>query len=238
VNTAYRDLALGRISSTIAAAQAVATVKHQGLKGQLREIFVRDLLRPLLPLYIGIGTGEIITADNNHSPQQDVVVYDTRLLPPFLADPSVGLFPVESVLYAIEVKSELNTSELKKVHENATVLKSFNYRPGRHDEALNPIHHKLLRLVAAVFAFSTDLTGNNASEAERYKRLHGDEEPPIQQLCIAGKGAWGWRAQEWHEIPSAHQFQEVLIWLTVLRHDVQRISETRGLPHMGYYWWA
>jgi len=114
MNTAYRDLALVRINAAVAAAQAAAKMSHQGLKGQLREIFVRELLRPLLPVYIGLGTGQIITARNKYSPQQDVVVYDTRLLPPFLADPSIGLFPIESVLYSIEVKSKLNATELRK----------------------------------------------------------------------------------------------------------------------------
>jgi hypothetical protein len=99
MNTACRDLILVRITAAVAAAQAAARVTHQGLKGQLREIFVRELLRPLLPVYIGLGSGQIITADNRHSPQQDVVVYDTRLLPPFLADPTIGLFPSNQYSY-------------------------------------------------------------------------------------------------------------------------------------------
>ena len=119
MNRAYHDQTLVRIKSGIAAAEAARRVTHQGLKGQLREIFIRQLLRPLLPVYIGLGTGQIISSHDKYSPQQDVVVYDTRLLPPFLADPSVGLFPIESVLYAIEVKSELNSAELRKAHQNA-----------------------------------------------------------------------------------------------------------------------
>lgn len=58
MNTAYRDLALGRISATVAAAQAAARVKHQGLKGQLREIFVRELLPRVSGLCRRVELGE------------------------------------------------------------------------------------------------------------------------------------------------------------------------------------
>jgi hypothetical protein len=155
-----------------------------------------------------------------------------------VADPTIGLFPIESVLYAIEVKSELNASELNTAHRNAAALKSLTYTAGQYDDAGAPIHHNLLRLVTAVFAFSTDLTGAKVSEVERYKRFHGNGEPPIQQLCVVGRGVWSWYMQEWHEILPASPFQEVLMWLSFLMSNVDRISKTRGFPHMGQYWFV
>src|SRR3989304_5727458 len=98
MNITYRDLVLARIKGVIEHAKATTTVQHQGLKGTLREILIRDLFRPLLPTDIGVGTGEIISAGGKKSRQQDVVIFDRRILPPILFEDFTGIFPVESVL--------------------------------------------------------------------------------------------------------------------------------------------
>ena len=120
MNNIYRDLILARIHAGIAAAEAVQNMKHKGLKGQLREIVIRDILRPLLPSDIGVGTGEIISYDNKQSREQDIVIFDKRILPPILAEQVHGIFPIESVLYTIEVKSILTANEIKKSHRSAS----------------------------------------------------------------------------------------------------------------------
>jgi hypothetical protein len=180
----------------------------------------------------------VLFDDNKYSPQQDVVVYDTRLLPPFLADPSVGLFPVESVLYAIEIKSELNTPELKKAHKNASVLKSLTYQTGHYDEGGNPKEGVTHRLATAVFAFRTNLTGKTTTELERYKKLEPEGEPAIMQLCVVGSGTWYWYRQQWNEVLPVHPYYEVLAWLTGVVVNSQIIADTRGFPRVGRYWLA
>lgn len=104
MNTLYRGLILARARTAIDAARAVTGIGHQGLKGQLREIVVRDLLQPLFPSDVGLGTGEIITAFDQRSSQQDVVVFDRSIVPPILLEGTTGVFPVESVLFAIEIQ--------------------------------------------------------------------------------------------------------------------------------------
>lgn len=61
MNEVYRNLTLVRAQATVAAARAFSGVDHRGLEGHLREIVMRDLLRPLLPLNIGLGSGKIIS---------------------------------------------------------------------------------------------------------------------------------------------------------------------------------
>src|SRR5207253_8409063 len=53
MNEVYRNLTLVRAQATVAAARAFSGVDHRGLEGHLREIVMRDLLRPLLPPNIG-----------------------------------------------------------------------------------------------------------------------------------------------------------------------------------------
>jgi hypothetical protein len=61
MNTVYRDLILSRVEAAVKAAKAVSNITHEGLKGQLREIVIRDLFYPLLPSDVVVGTGEIIS---------------------------------------------------------------------------------------------------------------------------------------------------------------------------------
>jgi len=98
----YKDLVQSRAAAVIGAANALSQLGHSGLKGKMREIVIRDLLRPLLPIDVGLGTGIIITADNRQSSEQDVVLFDRRILPPILLEQSNGVFPIESVLFSIE----------------------------------------------------------------------------------------------------------------------------------------
>jgi len=99
MNVVYRDLILARAQAAIGAAKAATGVGHSGLKGQLREIVIRDLLRPLFPSDIGLGTGEIITADNQRSRQQDIVVFDKSIVPPVLLEGTTGVPSRVGALY-------------------------------------------------------------------------------------------------------------------------------------------
>jgi hypothetical protein len=76
----------------------------------------------LLPADLGVGTGFIVATDGRESTQQDVVLYDRSVLPPALYDQEAGLFPIESVLYTIEVKSVLTREELLGAHDAAKAL--------------------------------------------------------------------------------------------------------------------
>jgi hypothetical protein len=163
--TLYRDLIQTRVIGALAGAKALSGVVHSGLKGRLREIVIRDLLRPLLPVDIGLGTGVVIAADNRQSNEQDIVLFDRRILPPILLEVD-GVFPVESVLFSIEVKSVLNATELRKSHGNAVAIDQFPYLSGTHDIGDNPQPQDCIHLIPAVFAFDSDLDGSGKAEIE------------------------------------------------------------------------
>ena len=86
-------------------------IPHHGERGGLRERRVSDFVRSILPQRYGIGTGHIIDSEGTISKQSDIVIYDALdgiVLP---IDNYYSLFPCESVLASIEVKSTLNASQ-------------------------------------------------------------------------------------------------------------------------------
>src|SRR5512146_1110482 len=114
MNTLFRDVFRARIAAAITEARSVSAVPHQGVKGQIREILIRELFRPLLPADLGVGHGHIVSSvEGRVSRERDVVIYDRRLVPPVLYERSLGLFPLECTLAAIEVKSRLSREELR-----------------------------------------------------------------------------------------------------------------------------
>ena len=235
MNPTYRNLMLTRVHAAMAASQAASTLSHAGTKGQMREIFVRDLLRPLLPVFIGIGTGIIIDSTGRQSAQQDVVVYDTRLLPPLLMDASIGTFPVESVLYSIEVKSRLTADSLRAADAAAGALSDFEYVPALYDNEHNPQESQILNLVPTLFAFDTDLSEQGISEVARYDKIRGDKPPGFRNLCVAGRGCWWWYKNQWHSYVPTYPYEEILVQLAGVANNYGRVSLTRGAPKLGRY---
>jgi hypothetical protein len=236
MNITYRDLMLSRVHATVGAAKAVQSIGHKGLEGQLREIVIRELFRPLFPNDIGVGTGEIITASNRHSKQQDVVIYDKRILPPFLLEQSVGIFPIESVLYTIEVKSVLNADRLRASHESAKELREFDYLPGEYDEQERPIcDMEFARLNSTLLAFDTDLTESGKNEIDRYDEIRGADFPAIVAICVVGRGYWYWKDDQWKTFPCRYPFYEVVLFIAGVLNTYQKILERRGNPRLGHY---
>lgn len=87
----YRNLVIERVRYAVAAARAAQPLEHSGTKGSIREVLMADLFRPLLPADLGIASGIVISAfDDAQSAQQDIIIFDKRIIPPF-SSPKVPL---------------------------------------------------------------------------------------------------------------------------------------------------
>jgi hypothetical protein len=108
--------------------EVTGDVDHRSEKGMLRELVLRKLFLYVLPPHFGVGTGLVVDAWGRQSRQTDLVVFDKRLLPPFLLEESRGIFPIDSVLCTIEVKSRLCRTDIDQAIESASLLHPRNPR--------------------------------------------------------------------------------------------------------------
>src|SRR6476659_5889875 len=69
---AVREHHLASIRTAVEKAKGAKSIPHKGLRGRVREIFVGDLLKPLLPPTFGVGTGLIIDSKGASSAECDV----------------------------------------------------------------------------------------------------------------------------------------------------------------------
>lgn len=90
---------------------------HGSTVGQAREFVVTRILETILPASIHIGSGLVIDSYNERSKQIDIILYDPRF--PMMRVEGGGLYFVEGVLATVEVKSDVNSRDLKGALENS-----------------------------------------------------------------------------------------------------------------------
>lgn len=93
---------------------ATAGIEHNGEKGGFREAFVKSLLNQFLPVQFGVGSGVVVDIHGCQSPQVDIVIYDKRRLPPIFERDGSGVYPIDSVVRVIEVKSIVDSSAMNQ----------------------------------------------------------------------------------------------------------------------------
>lgn len=233
----YQALLRGKISAAISEARAAAIVTHQGVKGTVLEILLNKLFKPLLPADFGVGTGQIIDAfGNSPSNQIDIIIYNKAILPPVLYDENVGIFPIESVLYTIEVKTTLTSKELAKANASArNINETFKYLHGKLDDDGNLMQHSISKPRAVVFALNTNLKVNGMSEAERYKKVYGEDGNYLSAICVAEREYCYEDRECWVSARNTKGYDEILNLLAGITNTYRNVSLSRGYPLLGQY---
>lgn len=108
-------------------------IQHQGEKGDANENSVQLLLAKVLPPSVRVATGEIIDSMGTASAQMDTLVLSNTVHPTLFAQTEEKMFPVESVLLCIEVKTTLTQDEVadisKKVRKHQKLSSSTGSAP-------------------------------------------------------------------------------------------------------------
>jgi len=180
------------IHEIMAAFKNTENFQHAQTKGNEREIQVRNLFIKHLPnCYDAIG-GEIVDVKGSHSPQMDVIVYNTHRNKAFTSGNS-RILPAEAPLVTVEVKSTLNKKEIRQSLASARKLKSLRPlgkpigKPRMHG---SPCDEKF-RYFHCIFAYNTDIAQDNWLEREysRFPSLAPENEfHLIDRIYVVDRG--------------------------------------------------
>ena len=229
----YKGLMRARVLGALEMARAAKAITHSVVKGRITEILVSELFRPLLPADLNVASGQIVDHTGQLSSQQDVILFDASIIPPFSFDPSAAIIPIEAVLYTVEVKAKLTLEELTKAHQSAAMLASFKYLPSYPN---NVPTYDFPKLNSIVFALSSDLVGNWMDEPLRYKRLYGENPPELKCICVAGKGYWTLEPDgAWAQMGGDGLGEEVLTMIGGVMNSYKKIAVERVPQKMGHY---
>lgn len=240
-NALFRNEFISRIKAALARAQAAGLLNHPGLTGRAREVFVKDLLKPILPSYAELGSGKIADSEGHLSSEVDVVIYSAATLPPLLLDVGFGVYPAEACIYAIEVKSVLTADQLRDALEKHRRLKQFQYLPSALNEIYKPTGPPSPPVIPALFAFGSDLALEGKGELARYRELDPDADtsPVIPVFCVAGRGYWWYKANEpaekWINHLPTEDNEEIIDFLGGLANTIPDKVLLKGRPRFGQY---
>lgn len=233
---------LSQIKKSVHDAEVVSRIDHAGLKGAVREIFVKKMMEPVLPPEVKISTGKLVSHSGEMSAQIDVVLYAPSIMPSFLFDSSAGLFPIESALYTVEVKSKIKAGNLRESISNARSTRTLAMLNTEHwytrEGPGNPFRvvTNTAYPVNVLFAFGTDL--KRIDELHRYRQYdeNADSDPAIQVICIVGKGYWYFRKDGgWHHMPASEQLDEAMAFLAGTTNTLPQLLAVKGRPRFGHY---
>jgi hypothetical protein len=151
-------------------------VRHNGEMGRANEISLMNVLSSMLPSSLGVGTGVIFDHEGNRSSQTDIILFDRAKHPQILAQTTQLLFPVETVVMALEVKTTLTPG---LVEEFAEKKRSFN--------SLGDSRPGVEKATFGIFGF--DCSGAVASIAKTVCEQVKAERPDI--TCVINPGIVG-----------------------------------------------
>lgn len=224
-NELFRSRLTNAIKHALNEAHNAADVDHPGLVGRFRELLVAQILRPMLPRDYDLGTGKIVDSTGKMTSEVDIVVFHRNAIPPILWSDRDGVFPIESCLYAIEVKSRLTSAgvqdSLRKAQQ-ALLLKERHRSSGYELRKTD--------LMFATFAFDSDKSDITA-EIQRYCDLDpvGLTNPAVNVICTAGCGYayfdaiyGGWKAGH-----ATEDHDEVIAFVAGLANTLLAVSDIR-----------
>jgi hypothetical protein len=195
VNTYIRNRLRADAAHLVGRSQVEEGIVHTGMRGRFRELLVDTILSPWLPPYAACGTGMIVDDRDRSrdSTQEDVVIFDSSLVPAVLAHSEAmeGVFPLDGVLARVEVKSCLTKKEVKTSIAAARGIYELNF--SGQGKSVAPI--------SALFGFRTNLTKRPDDDLNRLLKVAdegglysnppaGSPPCPITVLCVVGKGCW------------------------------------------------
>lgn len=197
MTTRHFDHIVQKIDAARRKADSLANgMAHPGIEGQIREIAARDCVEPFLTQSYQCSTGKIIDTRQLQSDQIDLIVYHRKVAPPILIDRNLGLFPVECVRYAFEIKTTLTADGIRDANRKFRSVSRLVSFPCK--QADGTVKGGAMP-ATVLFAFGSDISG---SEIERYQRHTDEKDPPCTVLCVLGKGYWfyhneaGWLGRE------------------------------------------
>lgn len=175
--------------------RSATALEHAGARGGKREESVRDFLADRLPGGYAVTTGFTFDAHDKLSKQLDVLIYRIRDTP-FLLKGEPVLVPCESLLAAIEIKSELTTGEIRDglaVAQSIRELKPFDKSFIDARQRGVPANDSP-RCLFAILAFGTNLIGGEdwlIREGARFARIADEVAIPAQyvdRLLVMDRG--------------------------------------------------
>ena len=214
------DYVSSLVASVVAKSKSLASVLHPGIKGHFNEVLAKDLLIPFLPDFLKIMRGKIVVRRLvNHggykhleSREQDAIVFDSRLLPPFIEMQGVGYVPIEAAVATLQVKfrKQVLAKTVKAALEN------------QENAGRLMCGCRFCSLHGAL------LFGQGLKDVTRYK-ADLQQAKHLRFLCIPGVGCWKKLNDKWTYEPDSdgNSFEGTKGFIATFVDNCRTLAERR-----------
>lgn len=218
-------------------ATVLGNVEHDGVMGVLREGLIEALIQPLLMAPYKAGTGVIIDAVGNQSGQCDIIVYDESIFHPLYLNRGAGIYPIESVMAVLEIKSTLKLDSIRQSIDISKALKQMKMtRPSEKGKPRFWDNEPGLLPLNILFGFRSDAIKD---EKERVDQIANEQQVDcheyLQMIVVPRKTSWLLQANGSMSFQPNDMYQEVLMPMCALLNSLKDISSKRGKPDIGGY---
>ncbi len=138
-------------------------IPHNVTKGSQNEEAIKNLIKSFIPKKYSVGSGIIIDSFGNSSKQIDIIIYDSFLYPSLFSQSSTAIYPVETVLGTIEIKTYLDEKQLLSSFENTKSVRKLKHyidtitvNQPNQENPLKIIQYSTRPPVSFLFAFNSD----------------------------------------------------------------------------------
>jgi hypothetical protein len=209
------------IESCISQAKSLSKKGQKIKKGALREAIIYDLLKHFLPPFFGVGTGIVINNKGNESKEIDLIFYDTRMLPPFLENGDLNIYPIESVVAVGEVKRYLSEKDLKKSDTNAQYILENIWKKNKWVGSKPPDLP-----LQCLFAFDGDkIKGLEKNNNEWIVKNISH----LTLICSIGNFSWAKVNNKWKTGTSDKNYKEIRRFISILIENLITVSNQRWI---------
>jgi hypothetical protein len=180
-----------------AKADVAAATGHSSTTGRVRESIVQDFLRPHLPRIFDILSGVIVDSTGARSSQQDCVIVDLRFPLIDIGSETDALIIAESVVATVEVKSQLDKSQLLGSLAKIAQITSLK-RQGSQEYKKGPARIVMptpLPILAYIVAYDGSALDTLLSHIQdfAYGRVDGkihDRTEIVDGICVLNQGVF------------------------------------------------
>jgi hypothetical protein len=224
--TLIQQYASSMVSGLMGRVTALKELNHRPAKGELRELFISAVLRSFLTQQFGLGSGVVVNQRGVESNQIDIVIYDNRIVPPLIREQRLGVYPAESVLATIEVKSNLTKAELLKAESAARNLLGSVYDPSASIYS----DFTQFRPICAIIGFYGNGVRELADPAQGGSWVKTNRITGLNCMCLVNKWSWIIVNEAW--APQMHDNttesnDETKRFIAVLLDNIRTRSEAR-----------
>lgn len=243
-NLVVRQYYTALIKSALRKSDALSNIEHNLIKGILRECIVSDILKEILPSQFGIGSGIIVNSNGDQSKQTDIIIYDNRILAPFIQKYNLGLYPIESAIATIEVKTRLYKKDVEKANRDADIVHQM-FRPPENIRQANKNWKEVYNIYSQPICTIIGFYGkgpNGLLNLDTGKKVLGEKAKALFGICLVNQYSWlhlpslgGWKQRLCDENTNEETKRFFAVLLDNILTRSQAKIAAKGTDHYDLY---